>query len=260
MKNLFLITILFLSNFLFSQIQFDKSDSDYKIISHLFDAKMIEKDTSFYWFPNSSECVQFDTSKNDTLFTKIDTIFRHDLKKIYLTKTYKSNFTCHACQPSLGIIELQYDELNEKYNVLICNKYVNNYGTLGESPKERYLMQISTDVYASIVVENYSGMSVEIKITSIYVNGRKIFSFKSFLEENVFENEKLNSKYTTSISYDKKANTIKIIKKGKDKLKEIESKSDKYFELIPVNQISTYKYDGEFFEKISTKNIITKKK
>ena len=82
MKNLFLITILFLSNFLFSQIQFDKSDSDYKIISQLFDAKMIEKDTSFYWFPNSIESVQFDSSMSDTLFTKIDTIFKHDLKKI----------------------------------------------------------------------------------------------------------------------------------------------------------------------------------
>lgn len=260
MRNIFFITSLFLINFLFSQTQFEKFDSDYKIISQLFDAKMIEKDTSFYWFPNSSECVQFDTSKNDTLFTKIDTIFRHDLKKIYLTKTYKSNFTCHACQPSLGIIELQYDELNEKYNVLICNKYVNNYGTWGESPKERYLMQISPDVYASIVVENYSGMGVETKITSIYVNGKKVFSFKSFLEESAFENEKLNSKYTTSISYDKKANTIKIIKKGKDAMKEVIRNGNKYFEVIPVNQISTYKFDGEFFEKISTKNIITKKK
>jgi hypothetical protein len=260
MKTYFLIVILFLSNCMISQIQFDKLDSDYKIISQLFDAKMIEKDTSFYWFPNSSESVQFDSSKNDTLFTKIDTIFKHDLKKIYLTKTYKSNFICHACQPSLGIIELQYDELNEKYNVLVCNKYVNNYGTWGESPKERYLMQISPDAYASIVVENYSGMGVETKITSIYLNGKKIFSFESFLDESVFEEEKLNSKYKTSISYDKKTNTIKIIKKGKDAIKEVFRNGNEYFEVIPVNQISTYKFDGEFLQKISTKNIITKKK
>lgn len=260
MKNLFLITILFLSNFLFSQIQFDKSDTDIKIISQLFDAKIIEKDTSFYWFPNSIESVQFDTGKNDTLFTKIDTIFRHDLKKIYLTKTYKSNFICHACQPSLGIIELQFDELNEKYNVLICNKYVNNYGTWGESPKERYLMQISPDTYASIVVENFSGMGVETKITSVYKDGKKIFSFKSFLDESAFEDEKLNSKYKSSISYDKETNTIQIIKKGRDAVKEVIRNGETHFEVIPVNQISTYKYDGEFFEKISTKNIITKKK
>ena len=41
---------------------------------------------------------------------------------------------------------------------------------------------------------------------------------------------------------------------------EIFTNLDQFFEAIPVNQISTYKFDGEFFEKISSKNIITKKK
>ena len=64
----------------------------------------------------------------------------------------------------MGIIELQFDELNENIMFLFVINMLNNYGTWGESPKERYLMQISPDTYASIVVENFSGMGVETKI------------------------------------------------------------------------------------------------
>lgn len=254
--KIILVTKLFFTNFLYSQIQFEKTDSDNKIISELFQARLVEKDTLCYWFPNLSESIQFDCAKNDTLFTKIDTIFKHGFKKILLTKTYKSNSNCHACQPSLGIIELLYDNLENKYNVLLCNKYVNNYGTWGESPKEKYLIQISQDEFGFIIVENYLGGGVEAKTTSLYFNGKKIFSFASFLDENAFENEKLNKKYSTTITYDNKTNSIIIGKKGKDAVKEVFRNGMKYFDIALVNEISTYKFNGEFLEKITTKNII----
>ena len=51
---------------------------------------------------------------------------------------------------------------------------------------------------------------------------KKIFpGFKSFLDESAFEDEKLNSKYKSSISYDKTTNTIQIIKKGRDAVKRL---------------------------------------
>jgi len=73
-----IISHLFLAKFANSQITFPK-DTDYKdIVAKLFETKYNPSDSTYMWFPNVGESVQFISEHTkDTLFTKIDTVFNY---------------------------------------------------------------------------------------------------------------------------------------------------------------------------------------
>lgn len=245
-----LIIITFISmnfHFSYSQVYYPKKIDENKIVSELFDAKWFEKDSTNRWIPSISESIKFDVTQKDTLRTKIDTVFNYKQDnidyKIILTKTYKFNDVCHACQPVLGIIELRSIETKDTIFVTNMNKFVTRFGTWGEAPKKRSLMQLNEDLYCVKITEYSSGMGMEVGLTSIYYNCNKIFSIKSY-ESNfdAVEFEYQKYRYSSKIYFDKKSKTIKIIKKG--------SKPNKMNRIEKINTIDTYKFSGEFLEKI----------
>ena len=261
--NFVLCLFLVINQLTFSQITFHKNIDDKDIVATLFETKYNPKDSTFKWIPNVSESVQFTGEHTkDTLFTKIDTVFNYKENdagnRLILTSTNTSNSNCHACQPSLGLIELSLNEEKQEYQLNYVQKFVTKYGTWGETPKKRSIFKIAEDVFCLKITEYYMGGGVEVEQTSLFRDGKKIFSFKSYLSETAFGNEKLNSKYSTTLYYDKKNNTVKITKKGKDAIKEVVRNGETYLDVVPVNQISSYKYDGEFLTKISTINLIKK--
>lgn len=240
---------------MYSQLSFPKDTDDRKIVSTLFEGNWSEKDSTCQWTPNLSERIQFGSEPTDTLHTKIDTVFNYkedNLKKIILTSTYARNFDCHACQPSLGMIELSLNEETNTYQISQISKFITKYGTWGEAPKKRGLLQLGEDIYCVTITEYSSGMGREVGITSLFKESKKIFSFCSFDSNNdavEFDNQKY--KYSSTILFEKKSNTVKITKKGKE--------PNNLGKIIKVNSISTYEYDGEFLTKKSTKDILSKK-
>jgi hypothetical protein len=246
---------LFFFHSIYSQISFPKETDDRKIVSTLFEGNWSEKDSTCQWIPNLSESIQFGSDLKDTLRTKIDTIFNYkedSFKKIILTSTYARNSDCHACQPSLGIIELSLNEETNVYQINQITKFITKYGTWGEAPKKRGLLQLGKDIYCVKITEYSGGMGREVGFTSLYKDGKKIFSFYSYDTNNdnvEFDSQKY--KYSSSIFFDKKSNTIKITKKGKE--------FNDLGKIVKVYSISTYEYEGDFLTKKSTKNILTKK-
>ncbi len=237
-------------------MSFPKDADERKIIATLFESKYDLRDSTYKWMPNRSESVQFDCKpKKDTLYTKIIASFNfkeEDVsKKIIVTSTNTFNNSCHACQPSLGIIQLELNKETDSLNVKYANKFVRHFGTWGEPPMDIKLIQIGKDgVMGIIIKEGYSGGGTEGESSSIFRNGIEIYSFTSFLDIRGFGNKSSYQKFISNIWYDKKTNTIKITKKGKD-----------YNDLgktIMVNSISTYEYDGYFLNKKSTENILKK--
>lgn len=252
--NIILILSVCFNQLLYSQITFPKDINERMIVSTLFEGNWSEKDSTFQWIPNLSESLQFGCEPKDTLRTKIDTVFNYkenSLKKIILTTTYVENSSCHACQPSLGMIELTLNADTDTYQIDQITKFITKYGTWGEAPKKRSVFQLSESDYCIKITEYYSGGGVEGESTSLFKDGKKIFSFRSYLNETAFGNENMNSRFSTSIFYDKKTNKIKIIKKGKE--------ANSAGKIVKINSISTYEYDGEFLIKNSTKNILPKK-
>jgi hypothetical protein len=249
--NILLIAFsLYFGQTLYAQTSFPKNTDDKKIVSAIFEGTWVEKDTTCRWIPNFSESIQFDSNPKDTLLTKIDTIFKYkeyDLKKIILTSTFKFNNVCHACQPYLGMIELRFDEVNDSYIIERVNKYITGYGTWGEAPKKRSLFQLGEDIYCVKITEYSSGGGREVGVTSLYKEGKKIFSFYCYdSNSDGVEFDYQKYKFSSNIRFDKKSNTIKITKTGKE-----QTESGK---IVGVNTISSYKYDGEFLIREYTRN------
>lgn len=240
----------------FSQVSFQRDTDEKTIIAKLFETKYNPVDSTFMWIPNVSESIQFGTSIKDTLRTEIDTVFNYkdayNEFKIILTTTYKFNDNCHGCQPILGIIELKSNDAKDSLNVSNTSKFVARYGTWGEAPKKRSLLQLGEDLYCVKITEYSSGMGYEAGVTSLYKDCKKIFSISSYATNNdAVEFDYQKHKYASTIQFDKKTNTIKIAKKG--------TEPNDSGKIIKVNCITTYKYDGEFLDKVSTVNLIPKK-
>jgi hypothetical protein len=252
-----LFIFLLTTQIVFSQISFQRNTDEKTIVAKLFETKWNEKDSTFKWMPNVSESVQFNCKpKIDTLFTTIIASFNckeeNVLNKIILTSTNTFNNSCHACQPSLGIIELRLNEETDSLNVTFSNKSVKRFGTWGQAPKDIKLIQIGKDgVMGILIKDGYNGGGIEGESMSIFRNGVEIFDFISYLNQTAFENDNLNPRFSTSIYYDKKSNKIKITKKGKE--------ANKAGKIVKVNSISTYEYDGKLLNEISTVNMLPKK-
>lgn len=251
------IILLLLSQYfcqsMYSQLSFPKDTEDRKIVSALFEGNWSEKDSTSQWMPNLSESIQFGSDLKDTLRTKIDTIFNYkenNFKKIILTSTYSRNSNCHACQPSLGIIELNLNEETNSYEISQISKLITKYGTWGEAPTKRSLLQLGEDIFCVMITEYSNGMGREVGLTSLFKDGKKIFSFYSYdNNDDAVEFEYQKYKYSSTILFDKKSNTIKITKKGKE--------FNDLGKIMNANSISTYEYDGEFLTKKSTKSILS---
>jgi hypothetical protein len=119
---------MFVSNLANAQITFPKNIDPKDVVAQLFETKFNPADSTFNWIPNISESVQFTWEhKKDTLITNIDTVFNYknfyDNKKIILTYTNTFNNSCHACQPSLGLIGLSLDDENVFSN-LSTNEFI----------------------------------------------------------------------------------------------------------------------------------------
>jgi hypothetical protein len=253
--NIILILSVCFNQLIYSQITFPKDIDERMIVSILFEGNWSEKDSTFQWIPNLSESLQFGCEPKDTLRTKIDTVFNYkenSLKKIILTTTYVENSSCHACQPSLGMIELTLNADTDTYQIDQISKFITKYGTWGETPKKRGLLQIGEVNYCVKITEYSNGMGSEVGTTSLFKDGKKIFSFCSYdTNYDAVEFDYQKYKYSSTIFYDIKTNTIKITKSGKE--------FNELNKIVKVNSISTYKYDGEFLTKKSTKNILEKK-
>ena len=253
--NIILVLAVCFSQSVRSQITFPKDTDDRKIVSTLFEGNLSEKDSTCQWITNLSESIQFGSDLKDTLRTKIDTIFNYkedSFRKIILTSTYARNSDCHACQPSLGIIELNLNEETNSYEISQISKFITKYGTWGEAPIKRGLLQLGKDIYCVKITEYSGGMGRKVGVTSLFKDGKKIFCFYSYDTNNdAVEFDYQKYKYSSTILFDKKTNTIKITKKGNE--------SNNLGKIVKVNSISTYEYDGEFLTKKSTKNVLTKK-
>jgi hypothetical protein len=105
---------------------------------------------------------------------------------------------------------------------------------------------------ALIITEEYSGSGVEAKSSSIFINGNKIFSFiTSYSDAGALEFEYQRTRYKQYISFDKKRNLLKIIKKGKE--------PNQKGKIVPVHSVSYYNYEDGFLNKKSSLNLLSKK-
>lgn len=240
-----------------SQITFIKNVDPKDVVAQLFETKYNPSDSTFKWIPNVSESVQFTWEhKKDTLITKIDTVFNYknfyDNKVVILTYTNTFNNRCHACQPSLGLIGLNLDEEKNEYKLDYVKKFVTKSGTWGQPPLMRGLIQLSETEKAIIITEEYSGSGVEAKLSTIFIDGNKIFScVTSYSDAGAVEFEYQRTRYKQYISFDKKRNLLKITKKGKEP--NVKGK------MVPVHSISYYNYEDGFLNKKSMLNLLPKK-
>lgn len=260
MKNQKLIlSYLFLNIFLssHSQITFPKEIDNREIVAQLFETKYNPVDSTFRWIPNVSESVQFTWEhKKDTLITMIDTVFdyknSYDEKRVILTYTNTFNNSCHACQPSLGLIGLSWNEEKREYKLDYFQKFVNKFGTWGQPPSKRRIIQLTETDKALMITEEYNGSGIEAESSSIFVDGYKIFSFvTSYSDEGAKEFEYQRTRYKQYIGFDKKKNLIKITKKGK----EPNSKG----RIVPIHNVTYYNFEGGFLDKTTTINLSSKK-
>lgn len=260
MKNQKLILSYLFLNIFFSshsQITFPKNVDPKDVVAQLFETKYTTADSTFRWIPNVSESVQFTWEhKKDTLITKIDTVFNYknfyDNKTVILTYTNTFNNSCHACQPSLGLIGLSWNEEKMECKLDYFQKFVNKFGTWGQPPSNRRIIQLSETDKALMITEEYNGSGIEAESSSIFVDGYKIFSFvTSYSDEGAKEFEYQRTRYKQYISFDKKKNLLKITKKGKEQ--NLKGK------IVPVNSVSFYTYEDGFLNKKSTLNLLHKK-
>jgi hypothetical protein len=248
---------LYAYNSAHAQITFPKNVDLKDVVAQLFETKYNPVDSTFIWIPNVSESVQFTWEhKKDTLITKIDTVFNYknfyDNKKVILTYTNTFNNSCHACQPSLGLIGLSLDEEKNEYKLEYVQKFVTKSGTWGEPPSKREIIQLSDIENALIITEEYSGSGVEAKSSSIFIDGNKIFSFiTSFSDAGAREFENQRTRYKQYISFDKKRKLIKIVKKGKE--------PNQKGKIVPVDSVSYYNFEDGFLNKKSTTDLLIKK-
>lgn len=254
-----LLCFIFLNSYnsAHAQITFPKNVDPKDVVAQLFETKYNPVDSTFIWIPNVSESVQFTWEhKKDTLITKIDTVFNYknfyDNKKVILTYTNTFNNSCHACQPSLGLIGLSLDEEKNEYKLEYVQKFVTKSGTWGEPPSKREIIQLSDIENALIITEEYSGSGVEAKSSSIFIDGNKIFSFiTSYSDEGSKEFEYQRTRYKQYIGFDKKKNLLKIIKKGKER--------NKNGKIVPIHNVTYYNFKDGFLGKTSTLNLLYKK-
>jgi hypothetical protein len=259
------LKLIFLSSCIFiifcqvvhSQITFPKNIDPKDVVAQLFETKFNPADSTFNWIPNISESVQFTWEhKKDTLITNIDTVFNYknfyDNKKIILTYTNTFNNSCHACQPSLGLIGLSLDDEKNEYKLDYVHKFVTKLGTWGQPPSNRGIIQLSDTENALIITEEYSGSGVEAKSSSIFIDGNKIFSFiTSYTDAGAVEFEYQRTRYKQYISFDRKKNLLKITKKGKEQ--NLKGK------IVPVHSVSYYTFEDGFLNKKSSLNLLSKK-
>lgn len=254
-----ILSCLFLNVFFssHSQITFPKDFDNKEIVAQLFETKYNPVDSTFRWIPNVSESVQFIWEhKKDTLITMIDTVFDYqnlyEDKRVILTYTNTFNNSCHACQPSLGLIGLSWNEEKREYKLDYFQKFVNKFGTWGQPPSKRRIIQLSETDKALMITEEYNGSGKEAESSSIFVDGYKIFSFvTSFSDEGAKEFEHQRTLYRQHIGFDKKKNLLKIIKKGKE--------PNAKGKIVPVHNVTYYNFYNGFLDKTSTLNLSTKK-
>lgn len=250
-----LVTILIVNN-TFSQVFLPKNMDEKSIVAKFLETKWNENDSTYKWIPNLSESFQFSRNDNrDTLITKIDTIFNYVEneinKKIILLSTNTFNNSCHACQPSLGLIELSFDKSQDSLEIVNVNKYIDHIGSWGQSPKKRSLQQIDKDKFCLKVTDYGMSFGFEVGVTSFFIDSKKVLSFTSYeSNHNAVEFDYQKYQFKSFISFNKKSNTLKIIKIGKE--------PNSRGKIVKVHTITTYKYNGEFLEKISKKNIVSK--
>lgn len=238
----------------FSQVFISKNMDDKQIVSTFLETKWNEKDSTFKWIPNLSESIQFsNTIKKDTLITTIDTVFNYvesDIRKkiiLFSTNTFSNN--CHACQSALGIIELSFNELKDSMQVDNISKNFGHFGLWGESPKEKSLQQVQQEKICFKISEKATYFGIESEVTTIYCSTNKLLSFLSYKSNNdavEFDHEKYSFK--SKIIYDKKNDTLKVIKIG--------TEPNDRGKIIKVHNVTTYRYDEGYLIKVSSKNIL----
>lgn len=254
----FSIFTLFLIHYTsFSQIYLSKNLDEKSIVSKFFETNWVKEDSTFRWIPNLGESVEFTNNlKKDTLRTKIDTIINYSEsgfeKKMIILSTNTYGNICHGCQPTLGIIDLSFDSSNDSIRVDNFSKNIGHFGTWGNSPKEKSMQQIQKDKFCLKITEYGSYFGIETGITSLFIGTEKVYSFVSYISNHdavEFDREKYSFK--SSIQYDKKTDTLKIIKIGK----EPNSKGV----IVKVHNVTVFSFnDRGFFEKISSKSMLKK--
>ncbi len=245
MRTLLLLFIILPIISYSQRISFSSNENFNTIITTLYEGELINN-KECKWRPNLSEKFQFKPI-NDSLYTSIDTTFtfkRFDIKNtIIITSTYSPNETCHACSPSLGIITLEHDEVNNKIIVVDFQKFVTKYGTWGE-PGDVSLLEIGENNFCIKVTSNYSGMGMTGTYESLFYEGKKVLSYTSY-EDNSGTTDNLSKifEYNTSISIDKKKNNLLLTKKGSH-LNQSTGKVNK------VNSTTSYIFINNEFEKV----------
>lgn len=248
---------LYVSNLAHAQITFPKNVDPKDVVAKLFDSRFNPADSTFRWIPNKRERLEFYMDEeNDTLVTKLDTVFDYNQfgtkNKLVLVSTRPPQFDCHGCQPTLGLIEMYFDEETNEYKLSYINKDVTKYGIWGSPAYKRNLVMIAEGEMALIVTETSLYSGVEMSFSSIYKNGEKIFSFiSSFSDEGAKEFEYQRTRYRQYMSFDKKRNLLKITKKGKE--------PNLRGKIVPVLSVSFYTYEDGFLNKKSTLNLLHKK-
>lgn len=242
MKNTILILTLLSFNLSNSQeFSFPINENYNKIIKTLFEGESVS-DNECKWKLNVSDKFQFGAFDKDSLYTVCDTIFKFkvndNLNTLLITSTYGKNETCHACSPSLGIIQLEKNDEENKLIVKDFRKYITKYGTWGE-PGKVSLLKIGENEFCIKVSSSYTGMGVSGDYDSLFYNGEKILTYTSYEDNSGSTDEESRMfNYSTKISIDKSFK-ITLKKIGT----EIDEKTGKK---IKVNTISNFiLLDGE---------------
>ena len=252
-----IFTLFLFHNICFSQVYFPKNIDEKSLVSKLFEANWIQEDSTFRWIPNLGESIEFSNNlRKDTLRTKIDTLFNYYesgiKKKMILLSTNTYGDICHSCQPTMGIIDLSFDDLKDSLKLESFSKNIGHFGSWGKSPNEKSLQKIKKDKYCLKITEYDSYFGIETGVTSLIIGTEKVYSFVSYISNHdavEFDREKYSFKST--IQYDAKTDTLRIIKRGK----EPNSKGI----IIKVHNFTTFGYDERgFFEKISSVNMLKK--
>jgi hypothetical protein len=230
------------------EISFTPNTSHYKIITKLFEGRWDSLKQECVWKPNLAEKYDFEELNADSLYTHLVDIFHYHIKDdlyiLFVTSTYSKDngeYPTFVYSPAMSIILLKHDNDKAKIEVKIFKKYASYFGSRGFTPTNITLVEIGNDVYCVKVID-YGDVTRQYteEFTTLYYQGNKILRFISHDIYDYYE-------YTTTMTIDKASKKIILHKKGTEAMF---NASDNEPKIVPVDEIKTYKFNGNTFELV----------
>ncbi len=194
---------------------------------------------------SSDEYIQWTSSEGTTYHCKPDSVFRFirggkKIMLIVLVSKIKEAWggfeECHACKPTIGMIELVFDDAARIWNIKRTNKKMGEHGAWGEPPTYS-LVFLWDDQYCLLIDENYVMQGVSTNTHTLYLNGIEALAYTR-AEDNGGEEEEGSRKYYSFESLPT------VIANEKKLLLSVFGKIPKNGKVVPVNAKKIYVLSG----------------